>query len=145
MVYGGEIPEVFFVHRITIPQRTPFNWGVRYVADNPSIVTIISSGFFNFFCHHAFPPFIRHIPPGTAIPNRAPLPGTLFPVIVIPVITRISRERYDPCPVFLPKPRMKCVFLSSAEISTPSSSQRIVRCESDSCYETRIVFISSLP
>jgi hypothetical protein len=126
-VYEGEIPGVFFAHRITFPQRTPFNHrDVRYVADNPSIVTSISSGFFYFFCHHAFPPFILHIPFGTAIPNRAPLPGTLFPVIVIPVIARISRERNNPCPVFLPKPRMKSFFLSSAEIPARSSSQRIV-------------------
>ena len=62
-----------------------------------------------------FPPVAmnRYAPFGTAISNRAPLPGTPFSVMVMPVIARISRERNSPSPVFFPKPRVKSFFLSS--------------------------------
>ena len=59
-------------------------------------------------------PVNRYAPFGTVISNRAPLPGTPFPVIVMPVIARISRERNNPSPVFFPKPRVKSRFFSSA-------------------------------
>jgi len=57
-------------------------------------------------------PVNRYAPFGTAISNRALLPGTPFSVIVMPVIARISRERAKPGPVFFPKIPARRLFPS---------------------------------
>jgi len=57
---------------------------------------------------------IRYDEGGIAISKRAPKPGTPVSRIEIPVMERISRDRYRPKPVFLKYSRLKICSLTPA-------------------------------
>jgi hypothetical protein len=55
---------------------------------------------FNFYFSFIPFPAIRHAPFGTTISKRAPFPGSPVSRMVMPVMSRISRESARPRPVF---------------------------------------------